>query len=384
MRSVAEVGGTWGGAQTIGGPVLTVPYRYTWIDCRRQGASARSRAPISFQRRSRSKARWSPNCGARPVRSRRLQGASQGHGTLRAARTSPRSGRRREQILWDEATLNIGVADPRGIAGASLLKWNGGATRSCPGVDDVGLFASGLHAPAPGWPRSRASRAVLARPRRERQPRAARSFRRGSETSVQLTSTLAASQLRRGAAAGRAPSDANGFSAHVARALLRPRLSAAMDERRINRDQMKTLADASAFGVSLMQPVDIYQQAERAVKYASLFIVMTFVIAFLWEIVSGALLHPIQYLFVGFAMCVFYLLLLSLSEHIGFDRAYASRRRNHRLLAWYWSRSSPAAWNRRADGSGTVRALRIPLSAAPARGLRAARRIGRIVRRCWR
>jgi len=112
-----------------------------------------------------------------------------------------------------------------------------------------------------------------------------------------------------------------------------------------NREQLKALADASAFGVTLMQPVDIYQQAERAVKYAALFIVMTFVIAFLWEIARGALLHPIQYLFLGFAMCVFYLLLLSLSEHIGFDMAYMSAAAaTVGLLAWYWSRVVGGAW----------------------------------------
>jgi inner membrane protein len=43
----------------------------------------------------------------------------------------------------------------------------------------------------------------------------------------------------------------------------------------------------------------------------------------MWELVRSRLVHPIQYLFVGFAMCVFYLLLVSISEHIGFDRAYA-------------------------------------------------------------
>jgi inner membrane protein len=74
--------------------------------------------------------------------------------------------------------------------------------------------------------------------------------------------------------------------------------------------------------VSLVQPVDIYQQAERAVKYAVLFIVLTFLVFFLWEVFSTALLHPMQYAFVGFALCIFYLLLVSLSEHAGFDTAY--------------------------------------------------------------
>ena len=92
----------------------------------------------------------------------------------------------------------------------------------------------------------------------------------------------------------------------------------------IDREKLAARVEASAFGVSLLQPVDVYQQAERAVKYASLFIVMTFVVFFLWEIVRGGLLHPIQYLFVGFAICVFYLLLLSISEHVGFGAAYAT------------------------------------------------------------
>jgi inner membrane protein len=75
--------------------------------------------------------------------------------------------------------------------------------------------------------------------------------------------------------------------------------------------------------MSLVQPVDIYQQAERAVKYAVLFIVLTFLIFFLREVFHAALLHPMQYAFVGFALCVFYLLLVSISEHAGFDFAYA-------------------------------------------------------------
>jgi inner membrane protein len=91
----------------------------------------------------------------------------------------------------------------------------------------------------------------------------------------------------------------------------------------MNRDRLSTQATGSAFGVSLIQPVDIYQQAERAVKYAVLFVVLTFLVFFLWEIFSATLLHPMQYAFVGFAMCVFYLLLVSISEHMGFDRAYA-------------------------------------------------------------
>jgi inner membrane protein len=78
----------------------------------------------------------------------------------------------------------------------------------------------------------------------------------------------------------------------------------------------------SAFGVSLYQPVDIYQRGERAIKYALLFIALTFLTFFAWEQVSGIRLHPLQYLLVGLALSTFYLLLLALSEHLAFAVAY--------------------------------------------------------------
>src|SRR4029450_8748319 len=89
-----------------------------------------------------------------------------------------------------------------------------------------------------------------------------------------------------------------------------------------NRDALLGRVNGSAFGVSLVQPVDIYQQAERAVKYAVLFLVLTFLVFFLWEVFRSVLLHPVQYAFVGFALCLFYLLLRPISEHAGFDIAY--------------------------------------------------------------
>ncbi|MBM0105526.1 cell envelope integrity protein CreD [Steroidobacter sp. S1-65] len=78
----------------------------------------------------------------------------------------------------------------------------------------------------------------------------------------------------------------------------------------------------SAFGVSLFQPVDIYQRGERAVKYAVLFIALTFLTFFAWEQVTRNRLHPLQYLLVGLALSMFYLLLIALSEHIAFALAY--------------------------------------------------------------
>lgn len=78
----------------------------------------------------------------------------------------------------------------------------------------------------------------------------------------------------------------------------------------------------SAFGVKLIQPVDEYAKNNRSAKYAILIIGLTFLLYFFFEVLQKLLIHPFQYLLVGLAITVFYLLLLSLSEHLGFDVAY--------------------------------------------------------------
>ena len=78
----------------------------------------------------------------------------------------------------------------------------------------------------------------------------------------------------------------------------------------------------SAFGVDLVQTVDLYQQAERSVKYGGLFIALSLLTLFVWEHLARRPLHPIQYGLMGLALSVFYLLLLALAEHVGFTVAY--------------------------------------------------------------
>ncbi|HEX2840340.1 cell envelope integrity protein CreD [Hyphomicrobium sp.] len=80
---------------------------------------------------------------------------------------------------------------------------------------------------------------------------------------------------------------------------------------------------AHQFGVTFYQPVDFYDLVMRAVKYGVLFLAVGFMGVFVLELLSGKRVHPVQYLFVGIAMVFFYVLLLSLAEHLGFAKAYA-------------------------------------------------------------
>lgn len=77
-----------------------------------------------------------------------------------------------------------------------------------------------------------------------------------------------------------------------------------------------------AFSVTVATPADQYQLTDRAIKYAILLIALTFMAFFVFETLTGLRLHPMQYLLVGLALVLFYLVLLALSEHVGFTPAW--------------------------------------------------------------
>ena len=103
-----------------------------------------------------------------------------------------------------------------------------------------------------------------------------------------------------------------------------------------------------AFDVSFIEPVNIYQQAERAVKYGILFISLTFAAFFLFETLKDLRIHPLQYGLVGLALAVFFLLLVSLSEHISFLYAYLVASACCVLLIGYYLAHVLRGWRRGA------------------------------------
>lgn len=114
--------------------------------------------------------------------------------------------------------------------------------------------------------------------------------------------------------------DAHGFSAHWHMLDLNRNYGQHWTD---GTSDMTGALQASIFGVQLYQPVDVYQRNERAGKYGLLFIAMTFIAFFLFETLKKLRVHPVQYLLVGAALATFYVVLLALSEQIGFAAAYA-------------------------------------------------------------
>ncbi|MBX7147895.1 cell envelope integrity protein CreD [bacterium] len=95
-----------------------------------------------------------------------------------------------------------------------------------------------------------------------------------------------------------------------------------MDDDKLDNVLFKGETFSPKLGVNLIEPVDLYTTSERCLKYGFLFIFLTFTLYFLCEVIFGLRIHALQYIQVGLGLCVFYLLLLALSEHISFNLAY--------------------------------------------------------------
>lgn len=229
------------------------------------------------------------------------------------------------RVLWSEAQIALGVADVRGFQERVELAFDlEGSTapqqvdfQPSPGL--AALLGSGIHLPlaqAEAW---RSAGAI---------PFSFDLSLRGSgelsflpvatETELELRSSWPSPSFS-GAFLPRQREVTNeGFSAswrvpHFGRSFPQFWRAGSVD---------RAALDASLFGVRFVVPADGYQQTERSVKYAVLFILLTFTAFFLLELLCGRRLHPMHYLLVGSSLCLFYLLLLAFCEHVGFGLAY--------------------------------------------------------------
>lgn len=114
-------------------------------------------------------------------------------------------------------------------------------------------------------------------------------------------------------------------------------VSALASNARQNWPESASSRSVDAFSVSLVDPVDIYSMSDRATKYAELFIALTLGAFLLFELLRRLNLHPMNYLLIGASLLIFFLMLLSLSEQIGFGLAYISAASACVLLIGFYS-----------------------------------------------
>ncbi len=121
--------------------------------------------------------------------------------------------------------------------------------------------------------------------------------------------------------------------------------------------QGKERGPMDSFSVSLGHPVDVYRLTERATKYGLMFIALTFAAFFVLEMVKRWRIHPMQYLMIGAALVLFFLLLLSLSEQLGFFVAYLAASAACIALLTHYLRHVLGGWRPALGISGLLVAL---------------------------
>lgn len=220
--------------------------------------------------------------------------------------------------------LVLGISDIRGIASGLELTWNGERIPFEPG-SAPSMLASGVHAPLPSLDSSRPHALSFAIALALQGTGDFQVTPVGRESRVLLTSNWPHPSFVGEFLPREREVTSSGFSARWQTSFFATNL-----ENVVNACPEVTAGNPACgeltsrhFGVSFIDPIDHYLQSERATKYAFLFIGLTFAAFFLFEVLRRFSVHPIQYGLVGLALAVFFLLLLSLSEHVGFALAYA-------------------------------------------------------------
>ncbi len=307
-----EISSKWGNQQTITGPILTIPYNYF--------AKTENGDPVFTEKY----AHFLPNDLSvygqifPEIRYRGIYEEVLFRTQLTfSGNFSPPDFNEfnilAENIIWEGAFFSIGVTDMKGINDQIILKWKNQELIPYPGSLSQEVVTSGVSVKVPV---------------EKDTGRVSFSFEIdlngsqnlsfvpvGSETKVNLSSAWTNPSFIGDYLPDQREVNSDGFEAQwkilsVNRNFPQKWIDSEFD------------STSSEFGVSLLRPVDEYQKNMRTSKYAIMFIALTFLSFFMIELLGEKVIHPIQYIFIGLALLIFYTLLLSLSEHIGFAFAY--------------------------------------------------------------
>jgi inner membrane protein len=223
------------------------------------------------------------------------------------------------KLDWGKPYLSVLVNDQRGIAAPPVLKWGSDKITFQPGTGLSGA-ETGMLATLPVINLEQNQSLPFAFSMELKGMRSINFAPLSDDTVITLTSNWASPSFTGQLLPDTRDVTEQGFSAKWQASSFSYNISGVMEACR--KGDCLRLKE-KAVGFELIQPVDVYQQSERSIKYAFLFITLTFVVLILLELLKKLRIHPIQYSLVGMALLVFYLLLISLSEHISFLYAYS-------------------------------------------------------------
>lgn len=222
------------------------------------------------------------------------------------------------RILWDKAVISINVSDTRGISVMVDVTVNESAYQMLPSSDFSTLDGSGVHATIAIDPSQSDQRFSFALPLKG--SREISFLPLGEDTTVVVKSDWNAPSFTGEFLPEERSVTESGFEARWNITSYGKNLPQYWLDDSVVVDNTSLLS--KSFGVGLYQEVDFYTMVDRSTKYSILFISLTFLTFFMYEVLAGLRIHPMQYLLVGLAIALFYLLLLSFAEVVGFLPAY--------------------------------------------------------------
>ena len=330
-EAVADIASTWGGAQTITGPLLAVPYAY----------------PARVQRETMTDGRIVKTDEIREMRGTawflpavleveaQLEPSERYRGIFRtpvyAGDVSVRGHFEPDPAAlgldgavydWAHARIVVVMSDPRGLRSTPTYESGESALQFAPA------------ARREGWSPTIEAAVALDTPASARSPFTVRIEMQGASRFA--VSAVGASNRVTFRSSWRDPSF-DGRHLPVERTVAEDGFDARWETTYFGRSHPQQWVEQpgragtrgadleeSSLGVTLATPVDAYRLVERSLKYALLFIVLVFAVFFLFEVTAGASVHPVQYLMVGGALMLFYLGFLALGEFVAVGAAYGA------------------------------------------------------------
>lgn len=311
--AVREVTEKWGRRQTLIGPVLSVPVKRSWKDKEGEIRTCVELAHFLPDR-------LAVNAGVSPeIRYRGIYRVVVYNANVTVTADFPASlippnMADDKEILWRDAFLTMGMTDLRGIKGITAVMNGHCPLTAEPGLQTRDFLNAGFtfRTPLPSGENA------LLHFQFDMSLNGSDEFR---TVPLGRTTTMTAS------APWKDPSFVGDFLPEK-REITDVSFNALWKVIDLNRNLPQVwngpeshLSDSS-FGVMLFLPLDEYQKNERVVKYAIMFIALTFLAFTIIDVLNRSPFHPVHYLLVGLALILFFVLLLSLSEHLSFDLAY--------------------------------------------------------------
>lgn len=319
-EAIQEISAKWGGEKVIAGPFIVVPYQ---VQIQRAVDDAGKKFAIELVDKEALilpdelliKTNVSTN-----VRSRGIYDAVLYQSEIQMTGKFPDSSKilsiqNAHKIFWDKAFLSIYTSDNKGLLEELKISWNKKDIAFHPGSGST-AFHSGIHTNAE-INVFQTNSFQLALKMNGSQSLAFVPI--GKSTKTQIFSNWADPSFF-------------GSDLPLERSISEKGFSATWNSSYFSRNYSQVLVDGyefvdknvleSKYGVNFIIPLDHYRLIERSLKYAILILLSCFTVFFLIETLNSLKLHPIQYLLMGAAMIIFYVLNLSLSEHIGFMLAY--------------------------------------------------------------